>query len=420
GGARRPTRVPPARARRDPCAPCRPRRAALARCRRRRRRGRTCRARHGGDGGASPSTRGCPGCDRRCDRGSPTASSASARRGGRRDTGGRRSSRRRSSRRRDRTLSACRPSASTGTGELGGARGAWDEATGSVASVGFPDSFWWGTAASSTQCEGAAPATDWARWERLGKAPPSGDGNGFATRYAEDFALLASCGLAHHRLSIEWARIEPRQGERDPDAVEHERTKLLAARAAGIEPWVCLHHFTLPGWFADDLHGFLDEKAAGYWWPRHVDFCAETFGDLVAGWMPINEPVAYAVAGFLSGEFPPGRRDVDDFRTVLRTIHRAKRDAARLLRGGGAPAVTIHNLSPVYAADPSPQAKARAARVDDVIWRSWADPDLLEPFDLLGFSYYNAFAVTPDGLLVPYPAGAETGPLGYAPWSAGL
>lgn len=286
--------------------------------------------------------------------------------------------------------------------------------------MGFPDSFWWGTAASSTQCEGAAPASDWARWERLGKAPPSGDGNGFATRYAEDFALLASCGLAHHRLSIEWARIEPRQGERDPDAVEHERTKLLAARAAGIEPWVCLHHFTLPGWFADDLHGFLDEKAAGYWWPRHVDFCAETFGDLVAGWMPINEPVAYAVAGFLSGEFPPGRRDVDDFRTVLRTIHRAKRDAARLLRGGGAPAVTIHNLSPVYAADPSPQAKARAARVDDVIWRSWADPDLLEPFDLLGFSYYNAFAVTPDGLLVPYPAGAETGPLGYAPWSAGL
>ena len=54
----------------------------------------------------------------------------------------------------------------------------------------FPDTFWWGTAASSNQCEGAAPASDWARWERTGRAPPSGDGNGFAHRYEEDFALL--------------------------------------------------------------------------------------------------------------------------------------------------------------------------------------------------------------------------------------
>ena len=67
----------------------------------------------------------------------------------------------------------------------------------------------WGTGASSTQCEGAAPASDWWDWERAGHAPPSGDGNGFATRYAEDFALLAGLGLTHHRLSIEWARIEP-------------------------------------------------------------------------------------------------------------------------------------------------------------------------------------------------------------------
>ena len=85
----------------------------------------------------------------------------------------------------------------------------------------FPDSFWWGTGASSTQAEGAAPASDWLAWERAGKAPPSGDGNGFGTRYAEDFALLAAHGLNHHRLSIDWARIEPEPGRRDTAAVEH-------------------------------------------------------------------------------------------------------------------------------------------------------------------------------------------------------
>ena len=76
----------------------------------------------------------------------------------------------------------------------------------------------WGTGASSTQCEGASPASDWLQWERSGHAPPSGDGSGFATRYAEDFALLAGLGLTHHRLSIDWARIEPEPGRRDPAA----------------------------------------------------------------------------------------------------------------------------------------------------------------------------------------------------------
>src|SRR5689334_23654931 len=42
-------------------------------------------------------------------------------------------------------------------------------------------------------------------------------GNGFGTRYAEDFELYAQYGLTHHRLSIEWARIEPEEGRRDED-----------------------------------------------------------------------------------------------------------------------------------------------------------------------------------------------------------
>ncbi len=84
----------------------------------------------------------------------------------------------------------------------------------------FPDDFWWGTAASSTQAEGAAPASDWLAWEQAGHAPPSGEGNGFGTRYAEDFTLLAAHGLTHHRLSLEWARLEPTPGHHDVEAIE--------------------------------------------------------------------------------------------------------------------------------------------------------------------------------------------------------
>jgi beta-glucosidase len=41
-------------------------------------------------------------------------------------------------------------------------------------------------------------------------------------------------------------------------------------------------------------------------------------------------------------------------------------------------------------------------------------------FDLVGFSYYNAQSVYADGSTGPYPADAETTPMGYAPWSEGL
>src|SRR5258708_40238389 len=127
----------------------------------------------------------------------------------------------------------------------------------------WPEGFMWGTGASSTECEGAAPSSDWWDWERAGHAPLSGDGNGFGTRYAEDFRLLADLGLRHHRLTIDWARVEPEPGHHDRAAIAHYRDVLTAALDTGVQPWACLHHFTLPPCFPHtaaflpqaDLHG---------------------------------------------------------------------------------------------------------------------------------------------------------------------
>jgi beta-glucosidase len=302
--------------------------------------------------------------------------------------------------------------------------------------MAFPDGFLWGTGASSTQTEGAPPLSDWAAWERAGRAPRSGDGNGFATRYAEDFDLYRSLGLIHHRLSLPWARIEPAEGRFDHGEVERYRVLLGEAKARGISVWVCLHHFTIPGWF-EDAGGFADERAAGYFWPRWVDRAAELFGDLVHGWKPINEPVAYATIGWLQGLFPPGRRDPETFWTVMRLIHVAWRDAARLLRGAGQPIATVANLSPVVAADDSPEARAAARTLDEALFgiavRLQRDGVLALPgrapmpldgtqgaADLFGFSYYSAFAVDGAMNLRPYPPDAPLCALGYAHWPAGL
>ena len=288
--------------------------------------------------------------------------------------------------------------------------------------------FWWGTGASSTQAEGAAPASDWYALEQSGAMPRSGDGNGFATRYADDFALYAGHGLTHHRLSIEWARIEPEEGRRDEAAIEHVTQVLTAARDAGVAPWVCLHHFTLPGWFTElGEGGFVDDHARSYHWARHVAFCAETFGDLVFGWKPVNEPGAYAAV------YPHRKRRFD----MLGAMLLAQRDAWRELRGGGKPVATIHDLSPAFTvADTIPAVRTRDG-FEAMMWKVWmqADrdgvlelpgraprevPDLREACDLVGFSYYSATGIDAEGKITPYPTNARVGPMGYAPWSEGL
>jgi beta-glucosidase/6-phospho-beta-glucosidase/beta-galactosidase len=196
---------------------------------------------------------------------------------------------------------------------------------------------WWGTGAAATQCEGAAPRADWAGWEAEGRVPASSDGNGFRTRYADDLALWAEHGLRHHRLTIEWARLEPYEGQWDQTAADHVASVLRAARDVGIEVWACLLHGSAPGWFTDDQRGWLDDKAAGLTWPRHVDRVAEQLGDLVAGWVPIHEPDLQARLGYLDGTFPPGRHTDEDHHDALAALRQAEDEAARLLRGGGQP-----------------------------------------------------------------------------------
>ncbi len=299
----------------------------------------------------------------------------------------------------------------------------------------WPPGFLWGTGASSTQCEGAAPASDWFDWEREGKAPASGDGNGFAERFSEDFAALAELGLTHHRLSLEWARLEPEEGQHDKSAISYYRDVLRCARDAGVTPWVCLHHFTLPRWFAQ-AGGFLIERNRTSHWRRHVEFVAETFGDLVGGWKPVNETNYYAAAAYGGRGWPPGHGDKTERALARENIHLATAEATTVLRRTGAPVASIFGLSCEVALDDRPETSSTVAALRAVNWdpgiglfrdgvlkvpgRDPIDrPDLAGTFDLFGFSYYATIGVA-QGKAVPYPTDAPRSPLGYGIDAAGL
>jgi beta-glucosidase len=172
----------------------------------------------------------------------------------------------------------------------------------------FPTGFLWGAATSAHQVEGDNRANDWWPFEQSGRLPfQSGDACRHHALFERDLDLARSWGHNAHRFSIEWSRIEPRQGAWDLAAIEHYREVIEALRARGMEPVVTLHHFTNPAWFAD-AGGWPVRRNVRYF-ARYVEFVAAHLGDRVRWWLTINEPTVYAKNAFVAGNWPPCRRN---------------------------------------------------------------------------------------------------------------
>ncbi len=306
--------------------------------------------------------------------------------------------------------------------------------------VALPDGFACGVGASDVALDGPAPASDLAA-VRSGR--PDG-GAGFGARAPEDLAALAGLGAVDLRLPLEWARLEPSMQRYDQAAVERHRRILSAARDCGLRTWACLHDGTLPGWFAHDERGFADSRARSYYWSRHVEWVAETFGDLVHGWVPTHEPNRWAYRGWISGRRPPGLLDdVIGFSAALEGLLLASVDAARRLRADGQPVLSSHSVLPVFPTGPDPvtppsaTAEAMTSLVDEAMWGCWCRllveevlvvgrrapievPGARDAFDLVGLAYRHGASVDEEGVLHPYPRGVPAGLDGEVPWVEGL
>jgi beta-glucosidase len=121
-----------------------------------------------------------------------------------------------------------------------------------------------------------------------------------------DFDLARDLGLRALRITVDWARVEPEPGRFDEAALARYREMAGALRERGIEPMVTLHHFDHPVWF-EDLGGFANPGSVPLFL-RFARRAAEALGDVCSEWVTFNEPNVYAAAGYVLGDFPPGRR----------------------------------------------------------------------------------------------------------------
>jgi len=155
----------------------------------------------------------------------------------------------------------------------------------------FPKDFLWGAATAAHQVEGNNINTESWVLEHLPEtiyAEPSGDACDHYHRYSEDIALLAKLGFNAYRFSLDWARIEPEEGEFSYAQLEHYRRMLATCHEHGIKPVVTFHHFTSPRWLMP-YGGWVDGKTPD----RFARFCERAvnhLGDLISVACTVNEP----------------------------------------------------------------------------------------------------------------------------------
>lgn len=200
----------------------------------------------------------------------------------------------------------------------------------------FPKDFLWGAATSAHQVEGGNINNDWWAWEELNqpKEKRSGGACDEYNRFEEDFTLAKELGHNAHRLSIEWSRIEPEEGQFSTEALEHYKKVLKSLKSKGFSVCLTLHHFTNPRWFSS--RGGWENLKSPYYFERFVKRVVPELKEFVDLWVTINEPGIYVFMGYQGGDivtggWPPQKNNTILAAKVLWNLARAHKKAYRVI-----------------------------------------------------------------------------------------
>jgi beta-glucosidase len=275
----------------------------------------------------------------------------------------------------------------------------------------FPKGFLWGTATAAHQIEGDNANCDWWAWERMPGTncrEPSGNAIDGYTRHVADSKLIGGCGFNTYRFSVEWARIEPAEGEFDEAQLRHYREVAEGVRAAGMTPMVTLNHFTLPAWVAARGGWLWDGLPALF--GRYCRRVVEAMGDSVDWYCTINEPGIVSFGGYMGAlGFPPGTHGLKSWRRAndcLVTGHFRARDAIKSVRPAAKAGLTNSMQEWDWNAGGKPAVEFARHLMEDIFLDAAIDDDFL------GVQAYSRAVVEMPGWVAPIARGAlKIGPL---------
>lgn len=244
-----------------------------------------------------------------------------------------------------------------------------------------------GVASAAFQIEGALSAGGRgpSGWDAFSEKPGSIlDGHSPAVacdhynRAPEDIELMRTLGVDSYRFSLSWPRIQPDgTGPFNEEGLDFYDRLIDQLLEAGISPMATLYHWDTP-LPLEHRGGWMNRSTA----ERFAEYCAaagKRFGDRVAQWVTLNEPVSVTLNGYALGVHAPGHGLLFD---ALPSVHHQLLGhglAVQALRAAGVTGtVGVTNLhAPVRPASRSITDRLLARVFDLMLNRIYADPILL-------------------------------------------
>jgi len=231
------------------------------------------------------------------------------------------------------------------------------------------------------------------------------------TLYRKDFELISKLKLRAFRTGIEWARIEPKEGVIDKEAVKFYHDYFSALRQKGVKTFVTLHHFTNPAWIHDH-DGWLSKKIVEKF-VEYVNFVSSEFGEYIDYYVVINEPAAYAYNSYMTGEtgFPPYHRNMNEVLPCINNLIEALTNSYKVIHKNDKNAnVGFSNFLSIFVPEnPSDPDNVQMCEIANNTMVYLIPDALKDKMDFMGIDYYlniylsNKGAVTaseiyPEGL----------------------
>ncbi|MGL4989478.1 MAG: glycoside hydrolase family 1 protein, partial [Cetobacterium sp.] len=264
----------------------------------------------------------------------------------------------------------------------------------------FKKDFFWGSAISALQTEGAhleigKGKTTWDIW--MEKDPDKffgGEGNqvavDFINFYKDDIKMMKEIGHNSFRFSIAWSRLipNPLTGEINQKAVKFYNDLIDELLKNGIEPFVCLFHFDMP-WDMQELGGWESLDVLNHF-NSYAKKCFELFGDRVKYWFTHNEPIVPIEGCYLYNFHYPF---INDFKRGVQAAYYTILSNAMVIKSFKEMKISkklkedreigiILSLTPSYPRDVNNLEDVKASKIcHDFFVRSFLDPCVLGTFN---------------------------------------
>ncbi len=270
--------------------------------------------------------------------------------------------------------------------------------------------FAWGISTSSLQYEDRVlePGEknyfqrDWDLLVNQGGAPVVGDALFSWSHFDKDLEALKKIGVNSYRFSIEWARVEPEPGQYNEEAIARYVEMARKLKESGIEPYVCLWHFTFPAWLvnskAKEKTNWLHPLARSHW-NAYVTKMTRALAPYATYYAPQNEPNGQILTAYIVGLWPPNHiADFSGYKRAMTASIDMFRDAAARIK------------------EIEPQAKILSVEAIPYWYRGPLDPGgiiyntvehdafdhldkIYDVCDIIGFNYYYSQTAGPLSML---------------------